>query len=120
APITARDKTGRRVGGYWGHEARRRSGPGRSGVSGATGTDLCRVVLVAPHRTMEMALPARVPLADLLPALVQRATVSGHSGRSRPSRRGGLSGEGDWVLQRLGGTALDEDLTPDALHIRDG
>lgn len=64
-----------------------------------------------------MALPSMVPLADLLPVLVQRATLSGtpDSHRSRP-----LNGEADWVLQRLGGPPLDEDLTPTSLQIRDG
>jgi len=79
--------------------------------------DLCRVVLVTPHRTVELALPGRVPLADLMPVLVDRVTAGGASGRGR-SR--GLTGDGDWVLQRLGSAPLDEDLTPSALEIRDG
>jgi len=83
-------------------------------------TDLCRVVLVTPHRTVEMALPGRVPLADLMPVLVQRATTAGLADRPGRSRPRGLTGDGDWVLQRLGGAPLEEDMTPAALEIRDG
>lgn len=82
-------------------------------------TDLSRVILVAPHRTLEMALPAMIPLADLLPVLVQRATGAGLPGLSGRQVKG-LTGEGDWVLQRLGGPPLDEELTPASLQIRDG
>ncbi len=98
-------------------------------MSSPTTTDLCRVVLVTPHRTLDVALPARVPLADLMPVLVQRATVAavpqgparGPGRRGRGAGRGrGLTGEGDWVLQRLGSAALDEELTPAALEIHEG
>jgi type VII secretion integral membrane protein EccD len=87
----------------------------------ATGmtADVCRVVLVAPHRTVELALPQTVPLADLIPVLVQRVTVSSRPGRSR-RKNTGLTGHGDWVLQRLGGPPLDEDLTAKALRVHDG
>jgi type VII secretion integral membrane protein EccD len=85
--------------------------------------DVCRVVLVAPHRTLELALPHGVPLADLLPVLVQRVTlpsVPDRPGRARRGKGRRLTGEGDWVLQRLGGVPLEEELTPAALQIRDG
>lgn len=81
-------------------------------------TDLTRVVILAPQRTLEMALPSMIPLADILPVLVQRATMSAtldQAGRSRA-----LTGEGDWVLQRLGSAPLDEELSPASLQIRDG
>lgn len=83
--------------------------------------ELCRVVLITPHRTLELALPTAVPVCDLLPVLVQRATTFGGpelAGRGGKGR--GLTGEGDWVIQRLGSGPLDEELTPDALQIRDG
>src|SRR5215208_1393338 len=84
--------------------------------------DLCRVVLVAPHRTLEVALPGRVPLADLIPVLVQRATAPGFADRPGQSRGvgRGLTGEGDWILQRLGSAPFDDELTPAALAVRDG
>jgi type VII secretion integral membrane protein EccD len=100
-------------------------------------TELCRVVLVTPHRTLELALPAGMPLCDLVPVLVQRATTFGGLGGDLGSRHGGLggssdrggngngrgrglTGEEDWVIQRLGSGPLDEELTPAALQIRDG
>jgi type VII secretion integral membrane protein EccD len=90
-------------------------------VSTAVSADVCRVVLVAPHRTLEVALPQTVPLADLIPVLVQRVTVPGVPGRrGHRNPRMGLTGDGDWVLQRLGGVPLEEELTPAALQILDG
>jgi ESX secretion system protein EccD len=79
-------------------------------MSSHTATDLCRVVLVTPFRTLELALPTGVPLCDLMPVLVQQANPSGR----------GRQGEGDWVIQRFGTGPLDEELTPDALQLRDG
>lgn len=81
-------------------------------------SDLSRVVLVTPQRTVEMALPSMVPLADLIPVLVQRATLPG--GLDQQGRQRAFNGESDWVLQRLGSGPLDEDLTVAALQIRDG
>ncbi|MGW0434734.1 type VII secretion integral membrane protein EccD [Micromonospora sp. NPDC003197] len=81
-------------------------------------TDLSRVVLVTPQRSVEVALPSMVPLADLMPVLVQRATMSG--ALEQPGQHRAFTGEGDWVLQRLGSGPLDEELTPASLQIRDG
>src|SRR3989440_557291 len=90
-------------------------------MSTEVAVDVCRVVLVAPHRTTERALPENVPLADLIPVLVQRVPLPSRPGRSGRRMRGrALTGDGDWVLQRLGGPPLEEDLTPAALQIRDG
>ncbi len=90
-----------------------------TGVAAEMVADVCRVVLVAPHRTVELALPQTVPLADLIPVLVQRVTVPSRPGRGR-RKNAGLTGYGDWVLQRLGGPPLDEDLTAKALRVHDG
>ncbi|MFI0793263.1 type VII secretion integral membrane protein EccD [Micromonospora rubida] len=81
-------------------------------------TDISRVVLVTPQRTVEVALPSTVALADLIPVLVQRATMSGTLDQHGQHRA--FTGEGDWVLQRLGGGPLDEELTVSSLQIRDG
>ncbi len=94
-------------------------------MSSDVAADLTRVVLIAPHQTMELALPTRVPLADLMPVLTQRA-AAGYPRRSRrKSSRGrgrgkGLSGDGDWVLQRLGSAPLDEDQTLASIPVYDG
>ena len=82
--------------------------------------DLCRVVVVTPHRTLELALPEKVLLADLMPVLVERATASGFMERTGRGRVKGLTGEGDWVLQRLGSAPFNEEMTPAALQIREG
>ncbi|MER7415959.1 type VII secretion integral membrane protein EccD [Micromonospora peucetia] len=81
-------------------------------------TDISRVVLVTPQRTVEVALPSTVALADLIPVLVQRATMSGALDQHGQHRA--FTGEGDWVLQRLGSGPLDEELTVSSLQIRDG
>ncbi|MEN3356723.1 MAG: hypothetical protein V7637_705 [Mycobacteriales bacterium] len=74
-------------------------------------SELCRLTVVAPSGMAEVALPADVPLADLLPTLVKQA------GGDLPDA--GLVHDG-WVLQRLGGPPLDEDQTPAGLVLRDG
>ncbi|HVQ92532.1 MAG TPA: type VII secretion integral membrane protein EccD [Mycobacteriales bacterium] len=76
-----------------------------------TASELCRLTVVAPSGMAEVALPADVPLADLLPTLVKQA------GGDLPDA--GLIHDG-WVLQRLGGPPLDEDQTPAGLALRDG
>ncbi|GAA1988637.1 type VII secretion integral membrane protein EccD [Kitasatospora viridis] len=72
---------------------------------------LCRLRFHAPGAAFELAVPADVPLADLLPA------VLAHAGDDLAEQ--GLE-HGGWVLQRLGGEALDEEQTPDGLELRDG
>jgi type VII secretion integral membrane protein EccD len=79
-------------------------------VTTSAAGDLCRLVVVAPTRSAELALPANVPLADLVPGLV--AHVSG--GVAEESVGRGV------VLQRLGEPPLDEDDTPAGLGLRDG
>jgi type VII secretion integral membrane protein EccD len=57
-----------------------------------------------------LALPADVPLADLLPTLLHYAG-------------GEAAGDGagaGWALSRLGGMALDSSRTPSQLEVRDG
>jgi type VII secretion integral membrane protein EccD len=80
-------------------------------VSSIVATDLYRVVLVTPTSSAEIALPASVPVGDLLPALVH------HSGASKA---GTPEYEQGWVLQRLGEAPLDEEATPATLGIREG
>lgn len=72
---------------------------------------LSRVTVVAPRTRMDLALPADVPLADLLPAVLQHA---GTDPADEALDRGG------WTLGRLGGAPLDTDRTAAQLDIRDG
>ncbi|MER5888278.1 type VII secretion integral membrane protein EccD [Streptomyces sp. NPDC001941] len=72
---------------------------------------LCRLAVRTPRRLVELAVPADVPVADLLPTLLD------HAG-------GGLAEEGiehdGWVLQRLGEEPLDAESTLEDLALRDG
>ncbi|MFG2517154.1 type VII secretion integral membrane protein EccD [Streptomyces sp. NPDC048584] len=73
--------------------------------------NLCRVTVRAPARTVDLAVPSDVPVADLLP------TVIGYGGDDL--EESGLE-HGGWVLQRLGGPPLDPESTLDSLGLRDG
>jgi len=55
--------------------------------------DLCRLNICGPARRVELAVPAHVPLIDLLPAMI------GHLGQNLADA--GLE-HGGWVLQKLG------------------
>ncbi|MFD6531018.1 type VII secretion integral membrane protein EccD [Streptomyces sp. NPDC060184] len=72
---------------------------------------LCRLTVRAPDKTLDLAVPADVPIADLLPV------IAGHAGEDLPEQ--GLE-HGGWVLQRLGGHPLDVEGTPDSLNLREG
>ncbi|NEA68413.1 type VII secretion integral membrane protein EccD [Streptomyces sp. SID12488] len=72
---------------------------------------LCRVTVRAPARTVDLAVPSDVSVADLLP------TVIGYGGDDL--EESGLE-HGGWVLQRLGGPPLDPESTLDSLGLRDG
>ncbi|GGT16627.1 hypothetical protein GCM10010240_57170 [Streptomyces griseoviridis] len=72
---------------------------------------LCRVTIRAPEKTIDLAVPSDIPLADLLPVVV------GHAGGQL--EEAGLE-HGGWVLQRIGGEPLDPEGTPDSLDLRDG
>jgi type VII secretion integral membrane protein EccD len=89
----------------WG-EADGEAGQGASGSG-----DLCRLTICGPASTVELAVPAHVPLIDLLPALV------GQLGGSLADA--GLEHEG-WVLQRLGDRPLREELSVAAIGLNDG
>lgn len=75
------------------------------------GADLCRVVIVAPHRRLDLSLPADIPLSHMLPTLLQ---VAGHK-----LADAGLAHSG-WVLQRLDEAPLEESQSLSMLGIRDG
>ncbi|MFE9455715.1 type VII secretion integral membrane protein EccD [Streptomyces californicus] len=73
--------------------------------------ELCRLTVRAPARSIDLAVPADVPVADLLPA------VLGYAGDNL--EEAGID-HGGWVLQRLGGEPLDEERTLDSYGLRDG
>ncbi|MFE4758567.1 type VII secretion integral membrane protein EccD [Streptomyces mirabilis] len=73
--------------------------------------DLCRLTIRAPDRVIDLAVPSDIPLADLLPVIVE------HAGEDL--EEAGLDHEG-WILQRVGGTPLDGEVTAAALGLPDG
>jgi type VII secretion integral membrane protein EccD len=80
-------------------------------VSNGAAAGLCRLTVCAPTKAIDLAVPADVPVADLLPA------VLGYGGDDLGET--GLEHEG-WVLQRLGGAPLDQEATLESLGLRDG
>ncbi|MBM7773652.1 type VII secretion integral membrane protein EccD [Actinokineospora baliensis] len=73
--------------------------------------EMCRLTICGPASRVELAVPAHVPLADLMP------TVLGHLDPALATT--GLA-HGGWVLQRLGEPPLDEDQGTAALGLYDG
>ncbi len=74
-------------------------------------TGLVRVTVAAPARRIDLALPERAPLAELLPGLL------GHAGEDLADT-GAVSG--GWVLRRADGTVLEPARTLAAQRVRDG
>ncbi|MFG1610218.1 type VII secretion integral membrane protein EccD [Actinoplanes sp. NPDC049265] len=73
--------------------------------------EMCRLVVCGPDRQLEIAVPPQVVVADLLPVLLrQLGDAMADTGL----------GHGGWVLQRLGGDALDEDATIGSSGLTDG
>jgi type VII secretion integral membrane protein EccD len=73
--------------------------------------EVCRLTVYGPRSRVELAVPAHVPVADLMP------TVLGYLGPHLADT--GLA-HGGWVLQQLGGQPLDEDQSTAALGLYDG
>jgi type VII secretion integral membrane protein EccD len=73
--------------------------------------EMCRLTICGPASRIELAVPAHVPVADLLPTFLE------HLGPELATA--GFSHDG-WVLQRLGEPPLDEDLGIAALGLYDG
>ncbi|XVU26730.1 type VII secretion integral membrane protein EccD [Actinoplanes sp. CA-054009] len=73
--------------------------------------EMCRLVVCGPDRQLEIAVPPQVVVADLLPVLLHQLGDG--------VADAGLA-HGGWVLQRLGGAALDEDATVGSAGLTDG
>lgn len=69
-------------------------------------TGLVRVTIAAPHRRIDMALPERSPVAEVLPGLLR------HAGEPH-------TGQG-WLVRRADGTALELGRTLLGNGVRDG
>ncbi|MFJ8929750.1 type VII secretion integral membrane protein EccD [Streptomyces sp. NPDC102340] len=72
---------------------------------------LCRLTVRAPSVSVDLAVPADVPVADLLPTLLRYV--------GEGAEESGLDHAG-WVLQRLGDTPLDEETTLERAGLADG
>ncbi|HWE90218.1 MAG TPA: type VII secretion integral membrane protein EccD [Pseudonocardiaceae bacterium] len=78
----------------------------------ATGTTVfSRVTVVAPRTRIDVALPADVAIADLLPMLLEMAREATPDGGAR---------HGGWCLARLGEAPLDPSRTLASLGVVDG
>jgi type VII secretion integral membrane protein EccD len=78
----------------------------------ATGTTVfSRVTVVAPRTRIDVALPADVAVADLLPMLLDMANEATPDGGAR---------HGGWVLAKLGDAPLDPSRTLASLGVVDG
>ncbi|WP_433056679.1 type VII secretion integral membrane protein EccD [Dactylosporangium sp. CS-033363] len=75
------------------------------------GAGLARVVLAAPKRRLDLALPVQIPLAMLMPGVLPRA--------GEGLADDGLD-HGGWVLRRTDGSTLDMARTLAAQHVHDG
>lgn len=71
----------------------------------------CLVTLAAPTTRVDLAVPASVPIAALLPSLLRQAGESNSDGGAA---------HGGWQLRTTDGTPLDTALTLDAADVRDG
>ncbi|MFJ5266783.1 type VII secretion integral membrane protein EccD [Streptomyces sp. NPDC088387] len=72
---------------------------------------LCRLTVRAPEKSLDLAVPADIPVADLLPVIV------GYAGDDLDET--GLD-HGGWALQRIGGDPLDPEGTAQSLELHDG
>ncbi|HEV7648031.1 MAG TPA: type VII secretion integral membrane protein EccD [Actinophytocola sp.] len=78
----------------------------------ATGTTVfSRVTVVAPRTRIDVALPAGVAVADLLPMLLEMAKETTPDGGAR---------HGGWCLAKLGDSPLDPSRTLGSLGVIDG
>ncbi|MFJ4961830.1 type VII secretion integral membrane protein EccD [Streptomyces sp. NPDC088729] len=73
--------------------------------------ETCRLTVRAPSVTIDLAVPADVPVADLLPTLLRYV--------GEEAEESGLDHAG-WVLQRLGDAPLDEETTLTGAGLVDG
>lgn len=71
------------------------------------GIDVCRITVVGPARSVDLAVPVTLPVAALLPVLL----------RAQDPDAGTDDG---WVLQRLGGVPFDPAGTPESLDWLEG
>jgi type VII secretion integral membrane protein EccD len=82
-----------------------------------TSGGLTRVSIVAQRRRVHLAIPADVPLADVLPTLLRHAE-DGLAGEGSLADAG--AADGGWLLARLDGVPLDTSRSLAQLRVLDG
>ena len=70
------------------------------------GVEMCRLTVQTPDRRCDVALPTAASIGELLPLVLDDVQDGAE--------------QGGWVLQRLGGPALDLGSTPESLGLFDG
>ncbi len=75
---------------------------------------LARLTIRAPRRSLDLAVPEHVPLAELLPEMLRRAGEAGIGHADGGVQAGG------WVLRRGDGTVLRGDVALADQGVRDG
>lgn len=79
-------------------------------MNASTPAERCRLTVVGPHGGVDLAVPATMLLADVIPAIVD---LLGEETAREVAGRGA-------VLQKLGGRPLNDELSAAALGLRDG
>ena len=82
-------------------------------MSAALNDQLCRITVIGPTRKVDLAVPARMPVASLMPVLVRHTT-------DVTRVPDGAAAEESWVLQRLGQTPFELSGTPETLDWLEG
>src|SRR5579875_1139370 len=85
--------------------------PAGGGMTSIESRSYCRVVVIAPSTRVDLALPADVPIIDLLPMLLQ------YAGEIRDD---GGGQHGGWKLTRVGYGELEGGRTLRSLDVADG
>ncbi|MDQ0988462.1 type VII secretion integral membrane protein EccD [Streptomyces sp. V2I9] len=80
-------------------------------MTDSTVAELCRLTVRAPARSIDLAVPSDVPVADLLPTLLRYV--------GEEAEESGLDHAG-WVLQQAGDAPLDEEGTLAQAGLADG
>ncbi|GAA2713744.1 type VII secretion integral membrane protein EccD [Actinoplanes palleronii] len=81
-------------------------------MTAAMSGEICRITVTGPDRQVDLAVPVGIPVADLLPQLLQLTSSGPGFERDLP--------EGPWVLQRLGAVPFELSGTPESLDWIEG
>ncbi|MFJ6953862.1 type VII secretion integral membrane protein EccD, partial [Micromonospora aurantiaca (nom. illeg.)] len=82
-------------------------------MTAALNDQLCRITVIGPARRADLAVPARMPVANLMPLLVRHTTdVARVPDGEVPDE--------SWVLQRLGQPPFELSGTPESLDWLEG